>query len=110
MRRVVLAGGTGHLGTALKKKFLEMGWEVLILSRKQPKKEDGARYLFWDGEDLGTWGNVLESADTVINLSGESIRCRFTRKNRAILEESRLLPTNAIGKAIAACDSPRGFG
>ncbi|MGB3104320.1 epimerase [Sphingobacterium siyangense] len=106
MRKVVLAGGTGHLGTVLKKKFLESGWEVLILSRKQPEKEDGVSYLFWDGEHLGTWGHVLESADTVINLSGESIRCRFTRKNRAILTDSRLLPTNAIGKAIAACDKP----
>lgn len=106
MRKVVLAGGTGHLGTVLKNKFLESGWEVLILSRKPPEKEDGVSYLFWDGEHLGTWGHVLESADTVINLSGESIRCRFTRKNRAILEESRLLPTNAIGKAIAACNKP----
>ncbi|WP_312790038.1 NAD-dependent epimerase/dehydratase family protein [Sphingobacterium sp.] len=103
MRKIILAGGTGHLGTALKKKFLQLGWDIVILSRQQPKKEDGVTYVFWDGEHLDAWVNVLESADTVINLSGESIRCRFTSKNRVILENSRLLPTSALGRAIVTC-------
>lgn len=105
-RKIILAGGTGHLGTALKKKFLELGWDLLILSRQQTKKEDGVRYLFWDGKNLGPWVNALERADTVINLSGQSIRCRFTLKNRLILEDSRLSPTNALGRAIATCNKP----
>lgn len=78
----------------------------MILSRQQHKKEAGVSYLFWDGENLGPWVNALERADTVINLSGQSIRCRFTQKNRVILEDSRLLPTNALGRAIATCDKP----
>ncbi|WP_333864023.1 epimerase [Sphingobacterium sp.] len=105
-RKIILAGGTGHLGTALKKKFLELGWDLVILSRQRPKKEAGVSYMFWDGEHLGPWVNALERADTVINLSGQSIRCRFTLKNRVTLESSRLLPTNALGRAIATCDKP----
>lgn len=106
MKKIVLAGGTGHLGTLLKKVFLDLGWEVVILSRQRNKKEDKITYVFWDGEHLGTWTNVLEGADTVINLSGKSIQCRFTSKNKAILEDSRLLPTKVLGRAIARCSKP----
>lgn len=106
MRKIVLAGGSGHLGTLLKRAFLDSGWEVVILSRQRNRKEEGVTYVFWDGEHVGSWGNVLNGADTVINLSGKSIQCRFTPKNRALLEDSRLLPTNALGRAIATCNKP----
>lgn len=106
MRKIVLAGGSGHLGTQLKNAFLDLGWEVVILSRQRNKKEDKVTYVFWDGEHLGTWIDVLEGADTVINLSGKSIQCRFTSKNKALLENSRILPTNALGRGIANCNKP----
>lgn len=106
MRKIVLAGGSGHLGTLLKAAFLDVGWEVVILSRQRNKKEDGVTYVFWDGEHLGAWVHALEGVDTVINLSGKSIQCRFTSENRAILERSRILPTDALGRAISECDKP----
>src|SRR5690606_5841939 len=106
MRKIVIAGGSGHLGTLLKAAFLDVGWEDVILSRQRNKKEDGVTYVFWDGEHLGSWVHALEVVDTVINLSGKSIQCRFTWENRAILERSRILPTDALGRAISQCDKP----
>ncbi|TYR34487.1 NAD-dependent epimerase/dehydratase family protein [Sphingobacterium phlebotomi] len=106
MRKIILAGGTGHLGTLLKTAFLDLGWEVVLLSRQRNKKEDKVSYVFWDGEHLGNWTDVLEGADAVINLSGKSIQCRFTSKNKAILDDSRILPTKALGRAIARCSKP----
>src|SRR5690606_8264784 len=106
MRKIVLAGGTGHLGTLLKDAFLDLGWEVVILSRQRNKKEEGVTYVFWDGEHLGTWAKGLEDADTVINWRGKGIQCRFTSKNKALLEYSRILPTDALGNAIAKCHKP----
>lgn len=106
MKKIVLAGGSGHLGTLLKHAYVKAGWEVVILSRQREKKEVQVSYVVWDGEHLGTWVHALEDADAVINLSGKSVQCRFTSKNRALLEDSRILPTRALANAISACNKP----
>ena len=108
MKKIVLAGGTGHLGTLLKKALLKAGWDVVILSRQKNNQEDGATYVVWDGQHVGEWQRVLEEADALINLSGKSIQCRFTSENRAILERSRIVPTMVLGEAISKCEkAPR---
>lgn len=106
MRKIVLAGGSGHLGTLLAEAFLDLGWDVTVLSRQRDKRDGPVDYIFWNGEHLGPWTNVLEGADTVINLSGKNIQCRFTPRNKALLDHSRILPTNALGRAIAQCYKP----
>lgn len=62
--------------------------------------------LEWDGKSGGPWELALEGAEAVINLSGRSVNCRYTKQNRRQIAESRVEPTVAIGRAIAACKTP----
>lgn len=101
MKRIVLAGGSGTLGQLLIKAFITKGWDVIVLTRsrvQQPHKH--VKYEYWNGETLGEWVNSLEGADTIINLSGKSIQCRFSNKNRTEMRNSRLLPTKVLGEAL----------
>lgn len=99
--RIILAGGSGFLGGALAKRFRAHGDEVVILARSPKPRTDGVREVAWDGETLGAWASELDGALAVINLSGRSVDCRYTPRNRRILIDSRVKPTRAIGEAIA---------
>ena len=101
MKRIVLAGGTGTLGQLLIKAFIAKGWDVIVLTRSKAEQDHKqVRFVYWNGETLGEWVNSLEGIDTLINLSGKSIQCRFSKRNRAEMRTSRLLPTKVLGEAL----------
>ena len=104
-RKMILAGGRGFLGSLLAKFFTEQGYQVVIFSRNRAKVSAG-RIVYWDGETLGDWKAELEGADVLINLSGQTVNCRYTEKNQKILTDSRLLPTRVLAQAVAKCSSP----
>ena len=64
------------------------------------------RMVAWDGENPGEWTRELEGADTLINLAGRSVNCRYDRWNRRAILESRVKSTRALGEAIAGLTNP----
>lgn len=108
MARIVLAGGTGLLGQLLIPSFVEKGYEVIVFTRqtKHNSTFGDIKYVYWDGRTIGDWATYLDGADILINLSGESINKRFTTKNKALLEKSRVEPTLILGKAITELSNP----
>ena len=98
-RKVVIAGGRGHLGQLLAAAFENAGWNVVILSRKADPAAT-PRMVHWDGVNQGPWTRELDGADVVINLAGRSVDCRYTEENRREILESRVASANAIGTAI----------
>ncbi|WP_431123205.1 TIGR01777 family oxidoreductase [Flagellimonas flava] len=106
MKKIILAGGSGFLGSILQEYFKDKCQQIIVLSRKSYVEKDNIRFMEWDGISLGTWAVELENADAVINLSGRSVDCRYTQKNREAIFSSRLLSTKAIGTAIHQCVSP----
>ncbi len=48
----------------------------------------------------------MEGADTVINLAGRSVNCRYNAANRLEIMESRLVTTRLVGEAIAHASQP----
>lgn len=96
MKKIVIAGGTGFIGTYLAKRFKELGYEVLIVSR-----EPG--YVSWNPMELEA---AINNSDVVINLSGKSINCRHTKENKKKLLDSRIEPTIWIGNAIQTSLEP----
>lgn len=104
--KVVIAGGSGFLGSALAKHFAALNCEAVVLARRPKPRPDGVREVLWDGETVGDWAQELEKAEAVINLCGKSVDCRYTTKNRKLLIESRTRPTWAVGRAIAQCKVP----
>ncbi|RLL48277.1 TIGR01777 family protein [Oceanobacillus piezotolerans] len=97
MNKVVLAGGTGFIGEYFKKRFIEQGYEVIIISRQ-------SSYISWN--DTPGIKKAIENAEIVINLAGRSVNCRYTDSNKKEIMESRLITTNILGSAIQGCDNP----
>jgi len=106
MKRIILAGGSGFLGNALAKNFLSQQWEVIVLTRSPRERGDGAKEIAWDAKSLGDWAKLVEGADVVVNLTGRSVDCRYTEKNRREIIASRVDSTRVIGEAIARCAKP----
>jgi uncharacterized protein (TIGR01777 family) len=105
--RIVIAGGTGHIGQLLAAHFHAQGHEVIVIARHA--QTAAWPVIIWDGQNLADWMHTVDSADVVINLAGRSVNCRYTDKNRREIKESRVRSTQAIGLAIAQASQPPGL-
>lgn len=104
--KIVIAGGTGFLGEALVEHWMKSRvHDVVVLSRGGKSK---ARLVKWDGQGDGEWMQEIDGADVVVNLAGRSVNCRYTPENLKEMMDSRVLSTQAIGRAIAKAKNPPG--
>lgn len=101
--RIVLAGGTGFLGSALRRSLEAAGHEVAVLTRRPSVVPLGVSVVRWDGKTLSGWAGKLEGADAVINLCGSSIARRWTPPVKEDILRSRVEPTRALVGAIERC-------
>lgn len=95
--RVVLGGGSGFLGQALKSAFEADGYEVAVIGRTGPDAT-------WD--DPASILRVVDGAELVIGLAGKSVNCRYNDDNRNEILRSRIHTTRALGDAIAQSKKP----
>ena len=101
--KIIIAGGTGLLGTLLSNAYIAQGWEVVVLGHANSRASGNARHVHWNGRTRGDWVGELEGATAVVNLAGRSINTRFTAKNKKEILDSRVLSTSVIGDAVAGC-------
>ncbi len=94
--RIIIAGGSGLIGSYLKKTFEEAGNTVEIVSRQ-------SGFIPWKHDQLVTH---LEDSDVLINLSGHSINCRHNAANQTLILKSRVDSTRMLGKALKQCKQP----
>jgi uncharacterized protein (TIGR01777 family) len=99
--KIIIAGGTGYLGKLLTNHF-KTNNKVTIITRGVSKIKKQINYINWNDN----WQKELETTDTVINLTGKSINCLFTNKNKEALISSRINATKAINQAILKCENP----
>lgn len=106
--RIVIPGGSGHVGHILTRHFHAAGHEVTVLSRN-PRPQPW-RVVAWDartdGRGAAAWVEALDGADVCINLTGRSVNCRYTERNRAEIYHSRIDSTRLLGGAIASLAHP----
>jgi uncharacterized protein len=106
--KIVVAGGTGLIGTPLVAALAATGHEVRLLSRSERTASTdlpgSILPCVWDGVSVPE--SVMEGADAVVNLAGESIGGgRWTRRKKTRIIGSRVGATRAIVEAIAAAKS-----
>jgi len=101
MRKIVLAGGSGQVGSILKRYFSAVGDQVIVLSR-----QTSAESVHWDGHTFGEWTRELEGADLLINLAGRSVNCRYNARNRYAILSSRIHSTQILGEAMERAKNP----
>jgi uncharacterized protein (TIGR01777 family) len=101
--RIVIAGGTGFLGTALVNYLAAQDHDLVILSRSGgPAGHKNVRRAEWvpDGS-AGGWAREIDGADVVVNLAGAGIADkRWTRARKELIRSSRVLSTRSLSAAV----------
>ncbi len=98
--KILIAGISGLIGTALRRHFLEKGDKVVGLTR-DPNKADNENLFAWDPLNGSIDERALHGVDGVINLAGENIaQGRWTKKRKLQLINSRLFSTQLLVKTI----------
>lgn len=104
--RIILAGGSGFIGTALARELVKRGYDVIVLSRQPRVRADKIEEVAWEGKTAGAWGQYLDGALAVINLTGRNINCRHTLENLHDIMTSRVYSVKALAEAVAKIKTP----
>jgi len=105
---VLIAGGSGFIGTALSKSLEQDGHKVFVLTRKQPAESNR---IYWDGKTTNEWGDRVNEMDAVVNLTGYGLdHWPWTKKQKQRFVDSRVIPGKALATAVKeASRRPRVF-
>jgi uncharacterized protein (TIGR01777 family) len=87
MKRIVISGASGFVGTALQKYFLDKSYEVITISRND----------FLDEKSLLS---KIDNSDVLINLNGANIINRWSESYKKLLYSSRINTTKALVNAM----------
>ena len=105
---ILIAGGSGFLGTALADLLKQQNHEVYILTRRIPRNK---HQIQWGGKSAQGWGQRLNEMDAVVNLTGFGLEhWPWTKRQKAKFESSRVEPGKALVSAFeAATRCPKVF-
>ncbi len=102
--KVIIAGGSGFIGTLLAEELKAAGHDISILTRGESRSSEGMEYVQWDAESVPT---QVRSADVVINLSGASIiDGAWTAKRKKVLRDSRIKTSRACLEFLEESETP----
>jgi uncharacterized protein (TIGR01777 family) len=115
-KKIIIAGGTGFIGMALAKYFSEEN-NITILTRNLNHPANNTygnsttaiknvTLVKWNGKDIDDWCKEINNADILINLTGKSVNCRYTEKNKQKIFDSRTTSTKILGEAIKQSINP----
>jgi uncharacterized protein (TIGR01777 family) len=103
---VVLAGGSGFLGRALRARLVRDGYQVITFTRR-PRAGSTDEVAWQPDGTMGPWASALEGAAAVVNLAGAGIADRrWNDARKRALRDSRVLPTRSLTAAIQAASRP----
>ncbi len=99
--KILIAGGTGFIGSAAAGEMARSGHEVVILSRRPPRRGAPYRQELWDGLHADSCARALEGADAIVNLAGAPVAPgRWGAARKKDLVASRVGATRALVEAI----------
>lgn len=110
MKKVLIAGGSGLVGSRLNQMLTAKGYETIILTRKLPEDkvpaESRSAYALWDVAKGTIDKKALAAADYIINLAGSSVvEKRWTAARKQEIIDSRVQTCNLLVKALAETDN-----
>jgi uncharacterized protein len=106
MKKILITGGTGFIGSYLCEKLLQSGHYLTIITRSPEKyaekQANNRNFIGWD-DNLKT---AVNETDVVINLAGESIAGRrWTDQTKKRILNSRVQATRTLVEAMKSADS-----
>ncbi len=96
-----ISGGNGFIGKILRKALAKEGAKILIIARNEKyfyPLSNNEYCVLWDGKFLDS--SVIEDVDVFVNLSGETIAGKMSKKKKELIYRSRIESTRAIVNAI----------
>jgi uncharacterized protein (TIGR01777 family) len=98
MACVLITGGTGLVGTAVKNLLLKKGYEVVLLSRSTISKEG---YAHWDINAGTIDSTAIATADYIIHLAGAGVADkRWSKARKQEILDSRTKSSALLVKAM----------
>ena len=95
---VLIAGGSGFIGTALSKSLEQDGHNAFILTRGNPQNPN---QIQWDGKTTTGWGERVNEMDAIVNLTGFGLEhWPWTKHQKQKFIDSRVIPGLALASAI----------
>jgi uncharacterized protein len=96
--KVLIAGGSGFLGTALRTSLEKDHHEVFILTRRTSRH---SKEVHWDGKTTTGWGHLINDMDAVVHLTGYGLEhWPWTKRQKQKFVDSRVIPGLALVSAI----------
>lgn len=103
---IVLAGGSGFIGTQLAKKLLQLQHTVIVIDTVAPAfTHEHLYFIACNIAEQPLPYNVLDHTDAVINLVGATIAQKWTPEVKKIIFESRSKSTQHITESIISATS-----
>jgi uncharacterized protein (TIGR01777 family) len=112
MAKILIAGGTGLIGTALSRVLVEKGYQVTILSRNPSNAAwlpgdisqgpgSGIQFARWNIEKQTIDRNVIEQSDYIIHLAGAGIADkRWSDIRKTEIRSSRIRSSQLLVKSL----------
>jgi uncharacterized protein (TIGR01777 family) len=95
---ILIAGGSGFIGSALENYLNSKGHTVWILTRRPSNRRND---IHWDGSTSVGWEDRLDEMDAVVNLTGFGLEhWPWTKFQKQKFLQSRLIPAHALTSAI----------
>jgi NAD dependent epimerase/dehydratase family enzyme len=101
--KIVIAGASGFVGSALTRSLLDAGHAVTGLGTSTAHPLESMARFKWHAADTtraGDWQAVVGDADAVVNLAGRTIFKRWSKAYKAQLIDSRILTTRNLVSAM----------
>lgn len=97
--KILIAGASGFLGTALKVRFAERGYEVRRLVRRTPVTS--STEFHWDPSIGRINADAVTGVDVIINLAGPPVFTRpWTDSRRELLRTARIESTRLLAETV----------
>jgi uncharacterized protein (TIGR01777 family) len=113
MSTILITGGTGLVGTALRRLLTENGYHVIILSRNPPPRDRPTQVAgspadtapvttyYWDPSTGAIDADAIRQADHLIHLAGAGVaEERWTGKRKKLILESRTTGCTTLVRAL----------
>ncbi len=98
---IVIAGGSGYIGTLLSQKLLSLGNRVVVVDIKAPNITHSELFFIQcDITNNPLPYDVLEKTDAIINLAGRTISTKWNKKTKEEIRLSRIESTRHIIETI----------
>lgn len=95
MKKIIITGGSGFLGTILGERLLKEGFEVVSIDFVPPKNQN-IKFFKADFSKEVPKNEILEKPFAIINLAGANIGIKWTPSYKQTIYNSRILTTKNL--------------